>query len=123
MSLQPATASATHSKIGAAQEPRLSFILLRCIHVVTVVTCPDTRLFSRLAMIPRADPRYVLCGKPVFTFPDHAVIFAHHFDLPHPKQLDPRPATLLNPAANPNTPVFEGLEGDSPSLERVYHAL
>src|SRR4030081_2021954 len=68
MSPQPESASATHSKVDAAQGPRLNFISLRCIHVVTVVTCPDTRLLFCFAMIPRADPRYVLLGKPVSTF-------------------------------------------------------
>jgi len=74
-------------------------------------------------MISRVDPRYGLLGKAVSTLPDHALAFTHYFDLSHTKQLNSWPATLLNPAADANTSVFEGLKVDSRLLERHHHAL
>ena len=105
MSPQAVSVAAAHKRAGTAQRRRLTLILLHSTHVVTVVTCPSTRLFSYFSVISRVDPRYVLLGKPVSNFPDHAFILAHHFDLFHPKQLNSRPTPLLNPAADPNTQI------------------
>ena len=36
-----------------------------------------------------------------------ALIPAEQLNLPHPDALDPRPAARLDPATNPNPPIFE----------------
>ena len=44
------------------------------------------------------------------------------FNLPHPEHLNPRPAPRLDPAADANPPIFEGLKGNAGGLERRQHA-
>jgi hypothetical protein len=50
------------------------------------------------------------------------LIPANHFNLPHPEHFDPRSATILDPAANTNSSIFEGFENDACRLERRYYA-
>lgn len=120
MSPQPASATVTHSKTGAAQRRRFGLVSLRCNLIVTVVIRPgpppgsDSTESDSGAILPF---EHDLCGKPVSTFPDHASILSHYFELSHAKQLDSRAATLLNPAADANTSVFERPKVDSRSLE------
>ena len=51
------------------------------------------------------------------------LILAQQFDLPHPERLNSRPAARLDPAADANPSIFEGLKHNSGRLERGYHAL
>jgi hypothetical protein len=50
------------------------------------------------------------------------LILAGHLNLPHPERFDPRPAARLDPAADPNSFVFEELKRDSRSLESRHYA-
>jgi hypothetical protein len=41
------------------------------------------------------------------------LIPAKHFNLPHPEHFDSRPAACLDPAADTNLSIFEGLKDNS----------
>ena len=61
----------------------------------------------RLCKLPRRRKRrlsVVICLCPA------GLILAGHLNLPHTERLDPRPAARLDPAADPNSFVFEGLK-------------
>src|SRR4051812_42867589 len=100
MSPQPATASATHSRTGAARVRPPNLVSLCCIRVVVTVI--------RLSPQPGAIAS--------------DLTLTDDFDLSHPKQLNSRTATLLDQAADANASVFERLKADSRSLERRHHA-
>lgn len=73
----------------------------------------------RLSQVPRhRQPRLtvVICLCPA------GLILAGHLNLPRLGRLDPRPAARLDPAADPNSFVFEGLNRDPRSLECRHHA-
>src|SRR5947209_3176969 len=50
------------------------------------------------------------------------LVLAGHLNLPRLEHLDPRPGSRLDPAADPNSLVFEGLKRDPRSLESSHHA-
>src|SRR5436305_11796765 len=67
---------------------------------------------SRRPFLPRhRKRRLAICLCPA------GLIVAGHFNLPHLKRLDPRPAARLDEAADANSLVFEGLERNSRGLE------
>ena len=68
---------------------------------------------------PRAVPR-TLPRRPRICLAN--LILAKQFNLPHPEHLNSRPAARLDPAADPNSSIFEGLKRDSGGLESRHHA-
>ena len=95
ISPQPASASAAHSRTGAAKPRRLHKIPRRRKRRFTVVIC--------------------LCPA--------GLVFAGQFDLSHPQRFYARSAARLDKTADANSLVFEGLERDSRSLESRQCAL
>jgi hypothetical protein len=61
-------------------------------------------------------------GKPVPTFPDHALFPAEHFNLPHPEHFYSWSTPRLDKAADTNPSIFEGLKAKAGGLERRHHA-
>ena len=79
----------------------------------------DAAKLRRRYEVPRPRQRpllVVICLCPA------GLILAGHLNLPHLGCLDPRPAARLDPAADPNSLVFEGFWRDSRSLESRQHA-
>jgi hypothetical protein len=68
----------------------------------------------RQYQVPRPRQRRLLV---VICLCPAGLILAGHLDLPHTERLDPRPAARLDPAADTNSLVFEGLKRDPRSLE------
>src|SRR4051812_48971604 len=94
ISPQPARLKAAHDRTEATKTRRLHKIPRPCQRPLLVVIC--------------------LCPA--------GLILAGHLNLPHPECLDPRPAARLDPAADPNSLVFEGFWRDPRSLESRHYA-
>jgi hypothetical protein len=94
ISPQAAKARVRHSRVGAAQSPRLI-------------------LFSRRPKNPATAATRVLPGELVPT---------EQLDLSHPEHFDSRPAPRLDPTADANPSIFERFKGHSGRLERRYRA-
>ena len=60
------------------------------------------------SLAPSRTPRHVS-----YSYLAGGLIPAQHFNLPHPEHLDSRPAPRLDPAADPNPSIFEGLKARS----------
>src|SRR5258708_39989792 len=85
---QADSVNATHSKAGAAKRPRPVIPSRRPARSVTSAHMPgsgfENAQSSCLSMISEQTLPFVE-GKPVPTFPDHALFPAEHFNLPHPE--------------------------------------
>ena len=62
------------------------------------------------------------CPAHAITSANRDLFSAEYFDLPHPEHLDPRPATRLNPAADPYPSILKGFKRSSSRLYRRDHA-
>src|ERR1019366_3200360 len=75
----------------------------------------------KAAAHPGLAPSHTLCHSNC-SYLSRELIPAKHFNLPHPEHFDSRPAARLNPAADTNPSIFEGLKYTPSSLERREHA-
>ena len=76
-------------------------------------------------LVPRAVPHTPVTrfASPVVTLIRSKLILAQQFDLPHPEHFNSWSAPRLDPAADTNPSMFEGLKHDSGALEHRDHAL
>ena len=97
-------AAAAHSSAGAAQRRRPLRSMYRLKFPVTSATLIGRSL------------AHDLVRNPAPTLRGHALV--QQLYLPGPNQIDPRPGSRLDEAANPNPPIFEGLRRDAGRLQR-----
>src|ERR1700754_66314 len=104
--LQAASASAAHSKAGAAQRRRHALSSRRPARYVKSATEIVVRSIRTRR---RPHPCYLRLthAKTGAQSSDHTLIPTQHLDLPHPEQLDPWSSPRPDIAADTNPSVFE----------------
>src|SRR5579871_951657 len=77
-----------------------------------------TRPLASMIPLKRDDltARFMIFSENRFALPDHALVPAQHFNLSGPNHFDPWSRARLNPATDPNPPIFKGLKGHAGSF-------